>query len=135
VKTVLGYRGGLYGFISGHAANAFGLAVFTTLVFRNKLFTCTIFIFAIITSYSRIYLGVHFISDVVSGTLAGAITGWLVYEVYQFLRKKWLHKEQAELEKNLFSNRDAGFLCGIYCLEIIILLIFNNQIITAFSQN
>jgi undecaprenyl-diphosphatase len=135
VKTVLDYRGGLYGFISGHAANAFGFAVFTALVFRNRIFTFMIFTFAIITSYSRIYLGVHFISDVIAGTLAGIITGWFVYTLYIFSRQKWIQIEKEKLKTPIFSNRESYFLCCIYCLSLLILLVFNNQIITNFFQN
>lgn len=43
VKVVFGYRGGMYGFISSHAANAFGFATLMALIFRNKLFGWTIF--------------------------------------------------------------------------------------------
>ena len=42
VKTVFGYRGGKYGFISSHAANAFGFAMFMSLLFRDRLFSCLI---------------------------------------------------------------------------------------------
>ena len=38
VKIVFGYRGGLYGFISSHAANAFGFATLMALIMRDKLF-------------------------------------------------------------------------------------------------
>ncbi len=59
VQTVFGYRGGKYGFISSHAANAFGFAMFMSLLFRCKpLFTGVIFTWAMITAYTRIYLGV-----------------------------------------------------------------------------
>ena len=44
VKTVFGYRGGLYGFISSHAANAFGFATLMALIMRDKLFGWTIFL-------------------------------------------------------------------------------------------
>ena len=79
VKTVFDYRGGRYGFISSHAANAFGFATFMSLLFRYRLFTWTIFLWAALTAYTRVYLGVHFISDIVPGAIAGVFFGWLVY--------------------------------------------------------
>ena len=76
VKTVFDYRGGRYGFISSHAANAFGFATFMSLLFRYRLFTWTIFLWAALTAYTRVYLGVHFISDIVPGAIAGVFFGW-----------------------------------------------------------
>lgn len=84
VKTVFGYRGGRYGFISSHAANAFGFATFLSLLVRNKWLSLSLFLWAIINSYSRIYLGVHFISDIVPGALSGLLFGWIGY--YSCLR-------------------------------------------------
>ena len=82
VKTVFDYRGGRYGFISSHAANAFGFATYMSLLFRYRLFTWTIFLWAALTAYTRVYLGVHFISDIVPGAIAGVFFGWLVYWLY-----------------------------------------------------
>jgi undecaprenyl-diphosphatase len=88
VRTLFGYTGGQYGFISGHATNSFGFAMFTALLFRNRLFTITIFIWAFIVAYSRIYLGVHFISDIVGGVIAGITMGFLVYKGYIYITSK-----------------------------------------------
>ncbi|MDR0733546.1 MAG: phosphatase PAP2 family protein [Dysgonamonadaceae bacterium] len=133
VKTVLDYRGGLYGFISGHATNSFGFAVFTLFLFRNRLYTVIILLFAMLNAYSRIYLGVHFISDVVAGALVGSLTGYSVYRLYQFVRCKWL-----EVERNgaipLFSQRASNFLCGVFGGYLTVLLLFNNQLVKFFFQ-
>lgn len=88
VHTLYGYAGGKYGFISSHATNSFGFATLTTLLFRNKFYAGVIFLWAFIMSYSRIYLGVHFISDVVVGAVSGIIIGMLVYQLYLFYLKK-----------------------------------------------
>ena len=82
VILVNGYRSGLYGFISSHAANSVGVAVFLALLFRHRWFTLTIALWALLTSYSRIYLGVHFPGDVLVGALVGACIGWVVYKLY-----------------------------------------------------
>ncbi|MCT4591285.1 MAG: phosphatase PAP2 family protein [Carboxylicivirga sp.] len=82
VHLINGKRGGLYGFVSSHATNSFGLAMFTALVFRNRTYTIFIFLWAAINSYSRIYMGVHFPGDILGGLLLGLILGRLVYEIY-----------------------------------------------------
>ncbi|GHV47285.1 phosphatase PAP2 family protein [Bacteroidia bacterium] len=89
VKTVFGYRGGRYGFMSSHAANAFGFAVFMVRLFRCRIFTLAVLLWATLTAYSRVYLGVHFISDVVAGALAGVVFGYGVYSFYAWVREKY----------------------------------------------
>ena len=88
VMTVFDYRGGRYGFISSHAANGFGFATLTSLIFRNKLYALSLFLWATVFAYSRIYLGVHFISDIIPGILTGLFFGWLVYKLFVFAHKK-----------------------------------------------
>lgn len=87
VDTVYGYRGGRYGFISGHATNFFGFATLTACIFKNKIYSIIIFIWAAAIAYSRIYLGVHFISDVVAGAISGVVLGYLTYRIYLLIIK------------------------------------------------
>ncbi len=88
VRTLYGYKGGRYGFISGHATNSFGFALFTSLLLRNKYYTLFIMSVAFVISYSRIYLGVHFISDVIGGATAGILIGYIVYKLYSVIGSK-----------------------------------------------
>ncbi|MDR2468946.1 MAG: phosphatase PAP2 family protein, partial [Tannerella sp.] len=88
VHTVNGYRGGRYGFISSHAANAFGFAVFTLLLFRDRWYTVVILLWATLMAYTRIYLGVHFISDIVPAIFSGSLFGYTGYRLYLFARRK-----------------------------------------------
>jgi len=113
VKTVYGMRGGKYGFISSHAANTFGFAAFMALLFRNRLLTFTLFLFAFITAYSRIYLGLHFISDVVVGALVGILTGYVVYRIYHW-----------KLREIIYPKRKIYLLISVYVATVVILLIF-----------
>ncbi|WP_373776972.1 phosphatase PAP2 family protein [Porphyromonas loveana] len=90
VKTVYGYRGGKYGFISGHTINYVSLAVLTSLIFRNKLYTWIISGVTVLVMYSRIYLGVHFITDIIPALVFGLLIGYLVYRAYIWARAKWM---------------------------------------------
>lgn len=88
VHVVNGYRGGRYGFPSCHAANTFALAMFMSLVFRNKRFTVMMFSWAIVVSYSRMYLGVHYFGDLFCGASAGSLFAVLFYSLLKFLCEK-----------------------------------------------
>jgi len=81
VHIVNGKRGGKYGFISSHAANVFGLAVFSLMLFKNRVYSIIILTWAILVSYSRIYLGVHFPGDILCGGLLGSGLGFGCYKL------------------------------------------------------
>lgn len=81
VDVVRGYRGGLYGFFSSHAANTFGAAMFFTLVFRHAHTGTLLFCWAALSSYTRIYLGVHYPLDIACGALFGMLSGTLFWYV------------------------------------------------------
>ena len=129
VDTVFGYRGGRYGFISSHAANAMGAAMFMSLLFRDKLFCWTIYIWAILTAYSRVYLGVHFITDIFFGTLAGLIIGFSVYHLYVYIRPKILGNDIPEPEELYTGQNKRAIVYGIW-INIILMLIFNYLIVS-----
>lgn len=86
VHIVNGYRGGDYGFFSGHATNSFALATFLTVLLGKfyRVLPPLVFIWAALVSYSRIYLGVHFPGDILTGWIVGIIIGLIVG--YAFLR-------------------------------------------------
>lgn len=73
--------GGLYGFYSGHAANSFGFAVCSTMGFRNdsslryRGYAAFIFTWAFLVSISRIFVGKHYLGDVLTGAIAGVLIG------------------------------------------------------------
>lgn len=129
VQTVFNYRGGLYGFMSSHAANAFGFATFMALLFRHRLFTVTIFLWAFLTAYSRIYLGVHFISDIVPGAMIGLLFGYLVYRLYVKVRVAAIPGANLYPPATLYSDcRKQIIVCGIF-VTILALLFFNGPLV------
>jgi len=71
--------GSHYGFVSSHACNAFAFASLSLLLLENKLYTIFIIIWALLVSYSRIYLGVHYPGDILGGALLGIFLSILIY--------------------------------------------------------
>jgi undecaprenyl-diphosphatase len=90
VHIINDYRGGKYGFLSSHAANSFGLAVFISYIFQKKWISISLISWAVIVSYSRIYLGVHYLGDVICGAILGTLLAFLVYKLYIYFRKKYI---------------------------------------------
>ena len=80
------YRGGKYGFVSSHAANSFGFAILSSLLFRKKGYIIAVFTWTIVNCYTRIYLGVHYPLDILGGMLVGAFSAFVIY--YLLLKLK-----------------------------------------------
>lgn len=130
VKVVFDYRGGRYGFISSHAANAFGFATFMTLLFRYKWLSLSLFVWAVVNTYSRIYLGVHFISDVVPGMLAGIFFGFVTYSIYRYARGRFLPDSPTPLPDRLYSNSRKQLIVYAIWATIGALLLFNSPLVS-----
>lgn len=71
-----------YSFCSAHAANTMSLAVFFSLLIRSKMLTITLVIWSLINCWTRLYLGVHYPSDILCGMIIGIIVGIPVYLLY-----------------------------------------------------
>lgn len=82
VHTYNEYKGGMYGFVSSHAANMF--AVFGLLSFGllNRYWVVFLFIWACLISYTRIYLGVHYPTDIIGGAILGIGIGLTFNKLY-----------------------------------------------------
>ncbi|MGO4709732.1 phosphatase PAP2 family protein [Chryseobacterium sp. 2TAF14] len=83
--------GGQYGFYSAHASNVFFLASYLTFLLKDKLkwFPYAIFFWAAVVAYSRIYLGVHFPIDILTGAFVGILLGGL----FAMFAKKVINKQ------------------------------------------
>jgi undecaprenyl-diphosphatase len=114
---------GLYGFVSGHATNVFAGFTFTTLIFRNRWYTCTLLIWAILVSYSRIYLGVHFPLDILGGIVSGCFTGWLVFKSVILVDKHFFFERHPKIGETRLQNNSALIFAAVYFFTIIILFI------------
>ncbi len=97
IHLVNGYKGGLYGFVSSHAANVTALVTFLFFipVFKKKLYWYALALWAFLVSYSRIYLGVHYPSDIVGGIILGFLISCLTSYVLKivYLNKNLILKK------------------------------------------
>lgn len=81
------YMGGMYGFVSNHAANAASIATYLILLFRRKFVTWILIPWVILVCYSRMYLGVHYPFDVFCGILLGIVTGSIAHKSCMLLQR------------------------------------------------
>lgn len=90
MRLVKSSCGGKYGYFSAHAASSFALASFFVLIFKNRIKYIGFFllIWALFVAYSRIYIGVHFPLDVITGSSIGLFFGWLFFKLFIFVTLK-----------------------------------------------
>ncbi len=118
VHVVFNYRGGRYGFPSSHAANAWSMAFFAMyLVRRNKL-TVFLTLWALVMSYSRVYLGVHYPGDLMVGTLIGFITATVAYYVFRYFAKEYT--DQFEPKSGPLKHSYVPILTGLASIWVML---------------
>ncbi len=120
IDLVGDYRGGRYGFFSSHAANTCAVAVFLSLLFRKRVFTVAICSWAMVNSWTRLYLGVHYVGDIMVGLIWGALVGWMVFRLYRFLTLK-VKLEGVEL---LYTEKRAYLLAEAIALTYAAIIIY-----------
>ena len=85
IHVVNGYAGGLYGFVSSHAANTFAVALTFALIWRQKNnHGWWLMVYVLLNCYSRMYLGVHYPGDILGGLLVGGITALAIFGLYRW---------------------------------------------------
>lgn len=117
VHVINGYRGGLYGFVSSHAANFFAVSTFLSLVMRQRWVAFSLFTWALLQCYSRMYLGVHYPGDILGGIVVGVLAGWLVWCIMRWIQHRW------RLPEGHYTRQDATLMASSIAITIFGLLI------------
>lgn len=87
MRLVKSSCGGRFGYFSAHASNSMSVAIFVGLLLKPyyKYLVFILLFWSLMMAYSRIYVGVHFPLDMVSGMLFGALSGFMFYKILKFL--------------------------------------------------
>lgn len=116
VHVINGYRGGLYGFVSSHAANFFAVSTLVALVMRHRVVTLGLFTWAVLQCYSRVYLGVHYPGDILGGIVVGVLAGLLIWLLMRWIERRW------HIPHGLYTRVDANIIAGSVAVTILGLL-------------
>ncbi|MBO8439025.1 MAG: phosphatase PAP2 family protein [bacterium] len=123
IHTVNGYVGGLYGFVSSHAANSFSFALLSSLIFKRWGYSVMAFLWAAVTSYSRIYLGVHFLGDVIVGAAIGLVAAYAIYLLLVWIQRK------ADVVVNRADKFSIVLIYSVMVLTLIALAVLKEHLV------
>ena len=123
VNVVEGIRGNSYSFFSAHASSTFCIAMFFSLLVRNKVFVVTMVSWSLINCWTRMYLGLHYPSDILVGLIWGGVSGSLAYYIYikSYLR---IYKDFNYISSRYTSTGYNRFDADIVLLVLILTLLF-----------
>lgn len=109
LHLVNGYTGGLYGFVSSHAANTMACALLFALLYRNKYATVGLMLWVALNCYSRMYLGVHYPADIIGGLAIGALMATLTYGMVRRLVERVDERSEGAVASCRWSEGDEDY--------------------------
>lgn len=113
IHVINGYRGGMYGFVSSHAANSFAASTLVALVMRRRLVAICLFTWALLQCYSRVYLGVHYPGDILGGMVVGVFVGWFIYALMRWIMRRW------RLPRGFYSRADDVIMASAFATTVV----------------
>ena len=126
VTVVNGYYPSSYSFFSAHAANTVAVALLLSIVVRNGIFSMFMAFWSLINCWTRLYLGAHYMSDIVVGILWGAVSAFIAYLVYRKLYFKVsprLHYISSQYTRSGYSLSDIDMVLNVLVLTIVVVVI------------
>jgi undecaprenyl-diphosphatase len=121
VHVVNGYRGGSYGFFSSHAASTTAVATFFVLLVRSSMLSITLYCWALINMWTRLYLGQHFLTDVIVGMVWGIIAACVAYAICHKLQKNISSGRNfisTQYTDTGYSHIDVDVVVSVFCLTL-----------------
>ena len=122
ITLVAGAEDSNYSFFSAHAANTFSICVFFSLMMRNAWLTLSLTTWSLINCWTRIYLGMHYPSDILVGLIWGGVSGYIAYYVYKNIKRKTT--EQDISDKFRYSQRDILPVTTIIAATLVFAIIY-----------
>ncbi len=112
-----------YSFFSAHAANTMSICVFFSLLMRNWRLTTALVVWSLANCWTRMYLGMHYPSDIIVGLLWGAVVGTGVYFGYRYFYFKVtdkLHFISSQYTRTGYALADMNLIANIFLLTVLV---------------
>jgi undecaprenyl-diphosphatase len=121
-------RGGTYGYFSAHASNSFTIAIIAARLFKNHLFSILIFTWAVLVSYTRIYLGLHYPGDVVTGWIWGILIGLTFYKLMVVVQQKYFRSTFPKIATTAITREQSIQLLLFVIIYVATILVTINRL-------
>lgn len=127
VQVVNNYRAEGYSFFSAHASNTMAVAVFFSLLVKDRLFACTLITWALINCWTRLYLGVHYPSDIIVGVMWGSVSGLFAYTIFNKIKdtRRLSVSDDAAITDMAYRRSDINRVICVMALLVIFAIIFS----------
>lgn len=127
VQVVNNYRAEGYSFFSAHASNTMAVAVFFSLFVKDRLFACTLITWALVNCWTRLYLGVHYPSDIIVGVVWGSVSGLFAYTIYNKVKdtRRLSVSDDAATTDMAYRRSDINTVICVMALLVIFAIIFS----------
>ncbi len=127
VQVVNNYRAEGYSFFSAHASNTMAVAVFFSLLVKDRLFVCTLITWALVNCWTRLYLGVHYPSDIIVGVVWGSVSGLFAYTIYNKVKdtRRLSVSDNAATTDMAYRRSDINRVICVMALLVIFAIIFS----------
>lgn len=115
-----------FSFFSAHAANTMSLAVFLCFLVRDRLFNAFIVCWSLVNCWTRLYLGVHYPTDVIVGIVYGGIVGFGVYILFYKIYYKFnpnLNYISSQYTTTGYAKDDIDVVIAVMVITVAALII------------
>lgn len=117
-----------YSFFSAHAANTMSLAIFFCLLVRDSFFNFAMLAWSMINGWTRLYLGVHYPSDVLIGFLYGCLVGFAIYSVFYkfyFNITPKLNYISSQYTSTGYDKKDIDVVLTVFVLTLSVMSVYS----------
>lgn len=127
LTLVAGVANRNYSFFSAHAANTMAICVFFSLLIRHTTITIALTLWSLTNCWTRIYLGLHYPSDIFVGLVWGALAGTGTYYVYRHFYRKLsakLHFISSQYTRTGYALSDVNLIANVLLLTAIVAILY-----------
>lgn len=110
-----------FSFFSSHAASTTAVATFFVLLVRSSMLSITLYCWALINMWTRLYLGQHFLTDVIVGMVWGIIAACVAYAICHKLQKNISSGRNfisTQYTDTGYSHIDVDVVVSVFCLTL-----------------